>query len=394
MTAEKKLPKPLLERAYLLLLALASFEAFWGTTMIPAQPTRAMRLGLLALCALVVALRLLFGEGRSPARLAAAAAVLALFAWDQWVLRGEQWFLLELALFAVGARGVPFRKIVKTYLAATLPLLLVTMALSLSGAIENLVYLRRGVERYAFGICYPTDFCAHVFFLTACAVWLRAGKQRWIEIAMLPALAAFCMVFCEARNTVLCLCLLTAGLVYCKLRRSFAAKKGREYRMNGAVSALLAAAAPLLAAGMIALTLAYTPDSPWMQKLDAVFATRLSLGREAFDSYPVPMLAQLVYMRGLGSTHEYEGAYFWLDSSYINVLLRLGLPVLLLALGVLVYCALRQRKLGAWERLGLLAVIALQCTVEHHLIELAYHPFLLLALAGDGEEPAAGEERL
>ena len=78
---------------------------------------------------------------------------------------------------------------------------------------------------------------------------------------------------------------------------------------------------------------------------------------------------------------EPRADYFFLDSSYILIGLRFGFVILLLIcilfLGYFIYSIKRDDTL----LMILLAVMLLQCMIEHHLLEYVYNPFLLLGLA-------------
>ena len=65
----------------------------------------------------------------------------------------------------------------------------------------------------------------------------------------------------------------------------------------------------------------------------------------------------------------------------MNLLFCHGFVTLTVLLAGYTVSALREHRNRAWEHLLVLAVVALQCTFEHHFIELAYDPYLLLTLA-------------
>lgn len=297
-------------------------------------------------------------------------------------------YTVELAVLFLGAHGVRFRKIALVWLCACTAALAATVILALSGVIENLIYYREGRARISFGAVYPTDFSAHVFFIAACWAWLRGRRVSFAEPMVMVGAAAFCYIFCQARNTSLCLILLAAGLIYVKLRRMLAEKRDGGYRMAGAAQWLLVLSAPLLAAAMILLTALYAPGSRWMDILDRALSGRLSLGHEGFARYAILPFGQPVELRGLGATNGLVEDYFYLDSSYVNILLRFGFVPLLAVLLALCMSALREKRAHAWERLGILAVVALHCVIEHHLLEFCYDPFLLLPLALSGADEA------
>lgn len=380
-------PEVLFELLYLFYVALIALETFHITTMSTVELPNTLLSFVLITEILAVGAKIAVEKPWRWWELLLAVFLCGACAWTNNRLNYNRNFLLELAVLIIGARGVSFEKILKVYLGVLLPALLITVILALTGQIENLIYVREGRERIAFGICYPTDFCAHLFFLICCYVWLRERRLRYFEIAVIVVFAWFCFRFCDARNTTLCLLILAAGLLYIKLRRRFAEKKGGEYRMNRVVSGILCASMPLAALIMFVLTLVYSENVPWLVTLDRLFSGRLALGRAGFDQYAISWSGQHVYMRGNGSALTYDSEYFWLDCSYVNILLRYGMLILIAVFAIVWIGCLRQRRNRSWERLGILAVIAVHCMIEHHLVEIAYDPFLMMAFAVTSTNP-------
>ena len=79
--------------------------------------------------------------------------------------RNGQEILLDTLILIIGAKGIETAKMLRVYMVTIGTALVVTMGASLAGVIENLTYEQPGrMARMAFGIGYPTDFGAHVFF--------------------------------------------------------------------------------------------------------------------------------------------------------------------------------------------------------------------------------------
>ena len=384
-----------LELIYLAYLAVYTVVAFSLTTMIPITFSQGFLDLLMISEVLAVVVKTYTERDWNWGLFFWAAVVILPFAWTRHTLGGGHLLMLETAVLIVGAHGISFDKILKVYLIAALSVLAVTMLLALTGVIENLIYYRNGHQRISFGVIYPTDFSAHVFFLVCGYVWLRERRIRYWEIAGIVLLALFCYWFCEARNTALCLLVLVLLLLYLNVRRALAEKRGRGYRMSKLLSGLLVVSMPLATLLMIMLTAAYRDEIPWLVFLNKLLSGRLALGRIAFETYPVTWHGQYVYMNGLGRSLEGPSNYFYLDSSYINILFRFGILTLVVVVGIMVLGARRQQKLGSWERLCLFAVIALHCMIEHHLIQIAYDPFLLTAFAALSQPrgPAASDKQ-
>ena len=383
----------LLECAYLLFLAIVTGMAFAWTTMDrklvtgwPDWLTDGIRVAMMA----VVICRLALEENWKPREMLFAAAFGAAFVWN-WRRIGER-YTLELALLVIGARGIRFERILKVWLAAALAAMLAMLVKVSAGRIANLVYEMEGRRpRYSFGAIYPTDFCAHLFFQAAAWAWLRGKRITAPEIGGIALLALFCLIFCDAHNATACLLTLAVGLLAAKAFRR-RETNGRPPKWEDRFLRLLVIAMPLMAAVMILLSRFYDPEIGWMRALNRISTSRLALGRRGFREYGITLFGQAVRMVGNGGSVAPKTNYFWLDSSYVNALLRQGIVPLLLGMSVFVSSAGRQRRAGARERLWILAVVALHCVFEHHLFQIAYDPFLLLALAGGSGDADPGTD--
>ena len=380
----------LFETCYLVMVGVVALMAFNYSTMSGIVFPAWLHRGVLLLTALIAVGRYLTAEKLDPRQAAAALAVVVLF---YIAGKNANQRLGELALLIVGARGIRFEKILKVHLICIFSALVVTIVLSLTGVIENLIYarVREGGDtvyfRNSFGIASPTDFGAHVFFAACSYAWLRARRISWAELAVVFAAALWLYHLSDARCDVACLVLLAAGLAYVKVRRLQAQKRGKTYRMARGASFALAGAA--VGAALLSLLAAflYTEDSPAMVWLNRLLTKRLELSHEAVTRYPVTLLGQIVKMNGWGGDTAFHDGYFWIDCSYLYTLLLYGAIVLAIVVAIQTAAGFRQRKLGNWERLGILALVAVQCMVEHHLTEIGYNPFLLLAFALCVPEP-------
>lgn len=373
------------EVLYLLLLGVYVIISFKDTTQIPIQWPDSLISAMRILGALVILAKAAVGKRWSLGKVLLCCAVCGCLM-GSWSVC-HRTYILELAILIAGAYSVPFRKIVQVSFAVSLSCLLLTMALTGLGLVENLIYYRPdGKMRMAFGSIYPTDFTAHVFYIAAMYCWLRGRRISYGEIGILVVLAFFCYWFCDARLNVICLLLLAGGMLYVKQRRKQADRRQTGYEMHKILQGILCMAMPLCAAGIFGLTAIYAEENSLTAWLDTLLSNRLRLSLEGFQQYPITWFGQDITMWGLGGTTEVPETYFFLDSSYVNILLTMGITVFVSVLLIFVLGALRQRRMKRWEQLGILAVIAVQCVIEHHLLQISYHPFLLMLLAVEVEE--------
>ena len=296
-----------------------------------------------------------------------------------------------MAYLVIGAYGVSFRKIISVYTAIGIPLLLFCIVASQTGLAPDLVYdmtwSGRGL-RHSFGIIFPTDFAAHVTYLVLGWGWLRGRKLTWAELGAFAFCTWAVYHFCNARAGTVSLLVFTVLCVCTKLYVQFvqwdslrpALQKGISVA-GKAIQLLSGHAILLLSLVMLVLTRGYS-DSAFMQKMNHLFSNRLSLGRMALEQYDVPLFGQEVIMQGAGYSETSPlGYYFYIDCSYIKMLVCYGLVVSIFIW--MAYTLLGHRAVKAHDiyLIWVIGVIGLHCTMEHHLMEIAYNPFLLAAFA-------------
>ncbi len=243
------------------------------------------------------------------------------------------------------------------------------------GLVENIVHSR---VKNSFGYIYHTDFTAHVFFICVSIVYLRREFLTYLEILGLVLIAFLCYKFCGTICNCFCL-LLTAGcsLIIKTLQKYKNTSKWWIKCYNSFASLMLSSYIVLPALSLV-LTFTYSKENAFSVWADRALHNRLHLGRNGLDQYGVSLWGQPVVMRGYGGTSEKVTDYFFLDSSYINVLIRMGLVVFCVVLCWMFINSYHAYKEQDIILLLALSLIAIQCFEEHHLMEMAYNPFLFL----------------
>lgn len=287
--------------------------------------------------------------------------------------------LLETGLLIAGANDIDYRKILKVYLIVEIPMTICTMIAGYTGVITNLVYHRGDQVRMAFGFIYPTDFAAGIVFMITAWVVLRQARCTWIEIGLMIISVVLFEKYCDVRNSEIVMMILIICVVYLKIRNKLAAKKGKGYIPSLLLKILCLVAPYGLAGFMILVSRFYRPDIEWMAKLNTLFSTRLSLGKEVFDRYDIQIWGQDIPMRGNGGSTEVVADYFFIDSSYVNILMRLGLVAFILVM--LIISIIMIKNLNHPYMLMAMAIVCIHSVMEHHMFEVYYDVFLMLPLA-------------
>ena len=394
--AEKRLWR-MYEYFYFFVLTLALLDTYLQITMfcgvralIPVMTAVTFATDMLTLVLLVLGgscvMASLFKKAPAPFAFSTQEAIAALVCCGlllvPYFLCGYEepfWF----AVFILGARGIEQKKLIRFYFIISVIICSLTFLCGITGLIENLVYHRGdGTIRIAFGFNYPTDFCSHIFFLVVCWLWLRMEKTSYYEIAGIAALAVFTYFACHARTTSATLMLLAMWMIVVKLR---ARRNNGQYTMTKPLQTCCFLAPPLAALFMTVSSVFYSDQNRFFTLIDKFTNSRLSQGHIGFLRYNPTLFGQAVDMNGNGGSVELPTDYFFLDCTYVNTLLRYGLFALLVLLFSLFYLTLSEKHKKAFVHVGLLGIVALQCVIEQHLMELGHSPLLLLLLTYDGE---------
>lgn len=288
------------------------------------------------------------------------------------------WF----AVLILGAHNIEYKKLLKAYFTIMLILCMVTIICSLTGNIENLIYYRgTGERRISFGFTYPTDCCSHFFFL--CVIWtfIRNKKTSFVEVLIFALVAVFAYVFCNARTTFVTLLLLCLWISWTKIKPKL--QKKDEYYMPKIIRIISYFSGIIATGTMIILSTFYNTESKFYLFINRLLSDRIRLSNLGFKKYSVTLLGQSVKMNGNGGSTNVVKDYFFLDSSYINTLLRYGAITLIIVLGILLFLMLCENNKKNYMLIGVIFIVIIQCTIEHHLIEIGHCPILLLLFTAE-----------
>ncbi|MCI8466471.1 MAG: hypothetical protein HFI63_11585 [Lachnospiraceae bacterium] len=288
------------------------------------------------------------------------------------------------AILVVGAKGVSFRKIIKTYVVVSGTIVGIAFVASLLDVIVNLQYevVKEGVGEYvrnSFGIIYPTDFAAHIFFLMVIFFYLMGGRAKLWHYIFCVGIAAAVYLLCRTRLDTGCMmiAIILYGAVHYRGKHCQRIKK--IYHPDGWIKRYGVWSMPVAAFSITLATILYNPGSTFWINLDKIMTNRLNLGQSGLNNYGIKLFGQPVPMIGNGGSTVLPGTYFFIDSSYLFVLLRYGLLFLVLVLATYFLCCKKYRDDRHF--LIMIALVSLNCMIAHHLIELAYCPFALALFA-------------
>lgn len=307
-------------------------------------------------------------------------AGIILFAFLMPALLTEYRFLWYTGFLIVSAKDVEFDKILKVYLVIGITIMVAAFGASQMGWVENLVYaVWRDdllVYRNSYGIVYPTDFAAHVFYLAIAGVCIIKNKLTYGVIINFVVLAAFVLDKCDARTSSICLLIMAGFLLFIKLLKPQLKWKLGYYVLNAATIGF--------ASMYLVLTHIYEATKDWLVQLNDLLSNRLAITNKAVSLYDYQMFGQNITEKGFGRGTQFLGEYFFLDDSYIRIALMYGVVLLVVVLIMFWNNGVNAIKNKQIIILCAIAVIGLHSFMEHHILEIAYNPLLCYTFAKCG----------
>ena len=374
-----------------------------------AHPFRvAYRLGV-SVCLVIAAVE----TGRQKSHLLfllhAAVLLIGIFHYRQG---GMRYIIYAMFVLIVAASGKNFRIIL---MISIIEGVLITIT-AFAAAKAGLIYyqIRRhdsvGVYRYGLGSISPTDFAAHMLYMCISWCMLRNFTRKWkYYLDYLIFIACFLISWFVnvARTSSVLFLLLIAGTF---IRQTFFANTGRSGNglscpggEAGGGSTPVTGAGQRICAGIsyvascsfvvfffyIVLQLpkklreVYIPGQAILGKVFDLESIRQRFlhGIRAYKRHGVNFLGSVIKEKGNGLRGDTPKRYTFLDMSYARVLLVGGIAVTVVLIGGMTVLMIRYTRKRMYYIVFLLTLVALNCLVEHHLIEFFYNLFPLMFFA-------------
>lgn len=360
---------------YLVVLTLYFVRAFFDTTMFR-FPWPVSFYPVIRVLMLVVAWKKIM-QMQEWKQLVACCAAALIFCFS-FMMTGYE-FLFDLGVLIIGAVGVPYKKILQSYMICGLIIMYVAFIASLTGCIDELVYRDGEAYKHSFGICYPTDFAAHLVYLVL-AFWVTFRKIPVILSAfIMVGLTVFLVAFCKTQCSEIVLLLALVCVLYVWISDYLMNRSKHFKRIFLYADWVCCSISVFCAALIIALSFKFDWEIPKMVTLNEILSDRLQLAQKAFLQYGISWFGTPFEMIGNGGAVVSRVKYNFVDSSFCLILVRYGILSLITVLAIFSFTAVKALKSGNRRIVFALALIAIHSMIEHHLLELAYNPFLLLS---------------
>lgn len=278
--------------------------------------------------------------------------------------------LIAVVIFVCFAGDVRFEKILKYTLILQGAIMIVTIAASQAGIIEDAIWYEGERVRHSLGYQY-CGYPAHLLlFMTL--MWFCLRKKAYLADAVLLLAANYVMYAVTDSRTDFYLAVLgiVGFFVWGRSYRSKAIRMFRDFATKYGFG--------LLAVISIAAHMFYDPANAWMQKINQILNGRLELGYNAIQQYGFSLLGEKIKWYGQGSLKTNpDRIYNYVDCSFLKEALSYGVIFLLvLAAGYYLlgkYIAKHEEHMLGWATLMSLAY----SVINAHLCVLTFNVFVL-----------------
>ena len=352
-------------------------RGMWETTMLPLSPWISQMCLLLSIIFIVI--KIVFFDAYSVSgyiglAIGFSGAIMIYF--NSGYTTPFFWFLL-----LVGCKNVSFEKIQKVYLVIVGSIMILSLCAALLGVIENLIYKSsdRGT-RISFGSVYVTDFASHIFYIILTYCYLKADRLKLYHFVGIIIITGIVYYFCKTRLDCVSILLI---VVFFGTNRYFQKKTHDGKRLfikrNSIWKSFGLISMPLMSLVSFIITIFYKEDNKVLAFIDRIISSRLSLGKSGLDNFGIKLWGQSVDMVGAGGTIQWPDDYFFVDCSYIYILLRFGLIFTITLLVVYVLCCCK--RINDIYFLIVITLVSINCVIAHHILDIAYNPFACAFIA-------------
>lgn len=303
--------------------------------------------------------------------------LLAIYSWR----KSQITLLMVMITYILAAKDIDFTKIVKRYFDVNFVMLVGVSIYSLLGIIRNLTFERNGIARQALGIDYPTDLAAYILYLALAYCFLKYNHLKWYHYLGLLFLSFILNLITNARLDVYALILTIIIFIIAKRAQQ---PQNRFSRITVSSFWGLSLILPYI---YFLLTYYYNPTNEVFIKLNDLLSGRLLFGHVALSKYGITMLGQHVVEQGWGGVqglHVFQTAqfkYFFIDSTYIRLLVIYGSVLAIFIITSLIIISVRETLRHNYVFPAIILIITISSLIDQHLIEITFNPFLLALLA-------------
>lgn len=236
------------------------------------------------------------------------------------------------------------------------------------------------VERWHFGFNYTTHLPNIFFSLSLMFVYLKRESLKIRHILIILLINSALYFFTNTKALYAEIIALCIGLFVIKL---ISAPKGIKKIVDAvfhskASQIVFVVLCLALVGAIFAAVLSFDSQNPEHFKLDKALSGRLSYALEGIKEYGFTVFGNDIEWAAGSNWQETASRYFFVDSSFVNMMLNYGVATLMLVLLGLSRLCYDASKNGEKYFMLVLLTLVVHSAFDPQLFDLRYTPFLML----------------
>ena len=252
---------------------------------------------------------------------------------------------------------------------------MIIVVLSQMGIILDYVFDPTTRARHGLGFSWTTTGPILFFYLCLSLVYINRNKLsiKWLVLMEIINIWLFYMTDSKMAFFFLSIILVFFGIQSLNKRRWHFLSK-----FNGVYISF-----PFLMMGLsLVVVKIYDWNKPFWALIDRTLSYRLGLAQNAFEKYGIHLSGQAIQWVGYDYKTMFlkQGAYNYVDNSYLQIAFNNGAVFLLAVLAMYSYGIYKATKRKDYWLVWIYLIILLLSLTEPRLMNFAYNPFPLVAM--------------
>ncbi|WP_164516720.1 hypothetical protein [Clostridium transplantifaecale] len=287
-----------------------------------------------------------------------------------YCIRTQNTRYFDTIFFLYALRKINYKYIINVVFKTQFFIVVFTVFLSFINIIPNEAVFNAGRQRYNLGYIY-CSYAANMFFFTVAHYFAgrkRTDKFNWWLVAVFLGINQIIFYYSDTKASYWG----TLLLILFEIIASRFPISTKRHRIGELMSACIFPGFALLS---VIAGLVYNPNNAVFSLLNTISSGRIYMVYLGLQRYGIKLLGS-----DLTWSTDHTSEYLYVDSSYVNILLTLGLIFLvLICLGFARVAVKSVRNKDLYLTIALLFV-AIHCFTDPQLLDLRYNGFILLCV--------------
>ena len=273
----------------------------------------------------------------------------------------------DTVFFALFLRNVDYKKLLRIGSYTQFTIILITVLSSMIGLIPNEQVFNAGRIRYNLGFIYCSYSANMLFFAIACLIASFSNERRLKvkEAILLGALNYLIFWYTDTKASFWGTLFLL--ILACGISPNIPTKRWIRFK-----TLLAASIVPLFSVVSIFISLFYDASNPIHALCNAISSGRIYMGYVGLKKYGITLWGSNIEW-----ATDHTTTYFYVDSSYINILLTMGLVALFLISFGFARTGYYAVQLGDRKMVLVILFVAIHCLFDPQLLDLRYDLLIL-----------------